>query len=503
MKKCPQSRISSLLTAVIVACVSAAGAGDWAQWGAPGTRNMVSGETGLPAAFDPASGRNVKWVVDLGTKTYASPIIAGGRVYVGTNNARPRSPKYDGDRGVLLCLDEADGSLRWQLVVPKLTGDKYLDWPQVGICSPPTVDDDRVYVVSNRGEVLCLDADGLTDGNDGPFTGEAQHAAKEGDAPVPLDDTDADIVWVFDMRKEIGIHCHDSAHSSILVDGPYLYLNTGNGVDNTHRKIRSPEAPCLIVLDKATGRLVAQDGEGLGPVTFHCTWSSPGVGEVAGKRLAFYGGPDGVCYAFNALRSGAAPDPARRLAKVWWFDCDPTAPKQDVHRFIGNRQESPSTIYGMPVLHDGAVYVTAGGDMWWGKRQSWLKCIDAAGTGDVTTSAEKWSYPIAGHISATPAVHDGLVYVADCSRTVHCVDARTGEACWTHETRGPVWGSALVADGKVFVGTRGKQFLIFAAGRAKNVLSTVMLDSPISGTVGVANSVLYIATMRKLYAIAR
>ena len=61
---------------------------------------------------------------------------------------------------------------------------------------------------------------------------------------------------------EAGIWPHDSAHSSILIHGDHLYINTCNGVDNTHRKIRAPAAPDLIVLDKKTGKLVARENEG-------------------------------------------------------------------------------------------------------------------------------------------------------------------------------------------------------------------------------------------------
>ena len=104
---------------------------------------MVSAEKNLPDSFDPKTGRNVRWSAALGTECYSTPVVAGGRVLIGTNNEEPRDPKHRGDRGVLMCLDEADGSLVWQLVVPKLEGDIYLDWPRAGICSPPTVEGDR------------------------------------------------------------------------------------------------------------------------------------------------------------------------------------------------------------------------------------------------------------------------------------------------------------------------------------------------------------------------
>ena len=464
---------------------------------------MVSDEKNLPEAFDPATGKNVKWHVPLGSRTYATPIVAAGKILIGTNNVRPRNPRHKGDRGALMCLDEKTGSLCWQLIVPKRPGDKFQDWPYIGVCSAPTVENALAYVVTNRGEVVCLDMDGLADGNDGPYRREAAFMTPPGSSTVKVTATDADIIWVFDIVKQAGIHPHDSPHASILLDGQFLYLNTSNGVDNTHREIRKPEAPSLIVLDKATGRLVARDGERLGPRTFHCVWSSPSLGTVGGRRLVFFGGPDGVCYAFEALKAAPAAGSVAALKKVWSFDCDPDAPKEDVHKYVGNRSEGPSVIKGMPVYHDGRLYVAAGGDIWWGKRKAWLKCIDATGSGDVTKSHLVWSYPLTKHSCSTPAVHDGLVYIADCGYGVHCIDAKTGKAVWTQETKEEIWGSPLVADGKVYIGTRRRHLWVFAAGRQKKVLARIRMDGAMHGTVTPANGVLYFATMTRLYAIGR
>src|SRR5690606_6003510 len=146
------------------------------------------------------------------------------------------------------------------------------------ISSTATVEGDRAYIVDNRGVVLCLDLRGMADGNDGPFTNEAIYYAPQppdespagvpsslhpdgtltADAPEPnrVDPgpLDADILWMFDLTSGAGIWSHDAAHSSILIHGDHLYLNTGTGVDNSHIRIRRPDAPSLVVLDKHTGR---------------------------------------------------------------------------------------------------------------------------------------------------------------------------------------------------------------------------------------------------------
>jgi outer membrane protein assembly factor BamB len=496
-------------------------AADQPQWGQRHTRNMVSDQTHLPDGFDPQTGRNVKWAVELGTACYSTPVVSGGRVLIGTNNNRPRDPKHQGDRGVLMCLDEADGSLIWQMVVPKLDWDVYLDWPQSGMCSTATVEGDRVYMVTNRAEVVCLDLHGMHNGNDGPFLDEGRHMTPEGQPPLEPGSMDADILWLLDLRAEAGVRPHDSSHASILLDGPYLYVNTSNGLTSKHDGVERPEAPSLVVIDKATGKMLAREREGISAGIFHCTWSSPALGVVDGRRLIFFAGGDGVVYAFDAyqpdqvlpadpqmLNPSGNPDreplvddwvPALRC--VWRFDCDPTAPKEDIHRYIRNRQVSPSNIKSIPVFHDGRLYVTVGGDIWWGKRQAWLQCIATSGTGDITGTGLVWAYEMDRHCCSTPAIHEGLAYFGDCAGRVHCVDIHTGQSVWVHDAGDEIWASPLVADGKVYIGTRRGTFWVLAAGRDPQVISSIRLSDGIYSTAVAANGTLYVATMSTLYAL--
>ena len=475
-------------------------AADHPQWGRDFSRNMVSDERNLPDSIDPATGKNLKWKAPLGSETHSTPVVARGKVLIGTNNEEPRDPRRQGDRSVLMCLDEKDGHLLWQLVVPKLTNSIYWDWPKAGICSPATVEGHRAYLVSNRGEVLCLDLNGLANGNDGPFVDEARHAVPVGDTPIALTNTDADIIWAFDIIKECGIRQHDQAYGSVLIDGPFLYVNTSNGVDDSHKEIHAPDAPSLIVLEKSTGRLVARDNERIGPRIFHCTWSPPTLGAVDGHPRIFFAGGDGVVYGFEPLRTAPPPGEVALLKRVWRFDCDPAAPKENIHQYLSNRRESPSNIKSTPVFFGGRLYVTVGGDLWWGKNQAWLQCIDTQGSGDTTSKALAWSVPLEKHSLSTPSVAGDLVFVADCGRRVYCVDTRTGKVCWVHETGGDIWASTLVADGKLYVGTCRGEFLIMAAGREERVLQKIQLDSPIHGSPVAANGVLYVPTMHWLYA---
>jgi outer membrane protein assembly factor BamB len=491
-------------------------AADQPQWGERYSRNLVSHERNLPESFDPETGQNVRWVVELGSSSYATPIVAEGRVLVGTNNDPPRDPNNVGDRGVLLCLNEADGKLMWHLAVPKR--DQFNDWPNVGICSPPTVENGRVYLTSNRGEVLCLDLAGQANGNDGPFTDEASYIVPAGATPLDIGSQHADILWRFDMFEELGVETHDEMHSSPLIHRDVLYVGTSNGVDGTHRHVPAPDAPSLIALDKHTGQLLARDGEPIGEHITHSTWSSPSLATVGGRELIFFGAGNAIVYAFEPLGTGSflrsprsknVPVPSSttsgevaKLKKIWQYDCDPGSPRGELDKFQGNRRTGPSTITGMPVFDQGRVYVTAGGDLWHGKLECYLHAINVDGTGDITESGRLWASPLSRHCMSTPSIHDGLAYIADCGRQVSCIDTQTGKPVWVHRAGGDIWSSTLVADGKVYVGSLRGDFWCLAAGRELKVLSRIDLGEPIHATPTAANGTLYVGTMHRLFAVA-
>ena len=90
------------------------------MWGGTPDRNMVSNMKGLPTEWDVKTKKNIKWVADLGSQSYGNPVVAGGMVFVGTNNELVRDPKQPGDRGVLMAFRESDGEFLWQQTHVKL-----------------------------------------------------------------------------------------------------------------------------------------------------------------------------------------------------------------------------------------------------------------------------------------------------------------------------------------------------------------------------------------------
>ncbi len=119
----------------------------------------------------------------------------------------------------------------------------------------------------------------------------------------------------------------------------------------------------------------------------------------------------------------------------------------------------------------------------------------------MTKSAEVWSYEIPDYCMSTPSVWNGLVFLAAADKKVHCLDAKSGQPLWTHDAEGEIWGSTLVADGKVYVGTQKGDLWTLSAAREPKVLGKARLDSPINSTPTASDGAVYVATMRTLYAL--
>ena len=500
--------LPGLVLPLLACAASAQGDGDWPMWGHDESRSMTCDETGLVDSFvagefigvsddiDPETTENVKWIAKLGSQSYGNPTVSDGVVYVGTNNDTPRDPRFRGDRSTVYAFEEESGEFLWQLNVPKLGTGKVSDWEFLGICSSPSVEGNRIYLVTNRCEVMCLDTEGMANGNDGPYTDEGQYMAGPGNEPMEVTDTDADIVWVTNMIDECGVFPHNITTSSVLIAGDKLWVTSSNGVDYGHVETPAPNAPSLIVVDKATGKVIAEEASGLSTRIFHSNWSSPAYLRTDDVELGIFGGPDGICYAFS-------PDPIEGedgwdvLQEVWRYDCNPAEYRvKDGKELPYTHRYGPSEILATPVTWDGKVYCVIGQDPEHGEGVGNMVCLDAEGK-------ELWSYRKINRSLSTLAVTDGLVYAADFSGFVYCIDALTGEEYWIHDTKGHIWASPLVADGKVFIGNEDGYLTILKAGKEYDEKDVVEVDmvSPIYSSAIAANGVLYVATHTHLFAI--
>lgn len=506
------------------------------QWGGSPQRNNVSDDTGLPTEWDAGSydyrarkwddseAVNLKWSTPLGSECYGQPVVTADKVLIATNNSEglvERLPKEE-DLGVMLAFDRETGAFLWQYASEKLPS-QAVDWPEQGICSTPLVEGDRMWLVSNRNEIVCLDVNGFLDGeNDGPVKDE--HEAKN----------EADVIWRYDMLNELGAVPHNMACTSPTSYGDLLFVGTSNGATDDHKKVVAPDAPSFIAVDKNTGKLVWTDNSP-GENILDGQWSSPAVGVFDGVPQVIFPGGDGWLYSFLA-----EPTDDGKAKLLWKFDGNPKNVEWEGDGY-GDRNYFVAT----PVIDDGKVYIATGQDPENGEGQGDLWCIDPTKRGDVSAelvidangaivppgrekaidedagqkavpnpnSAVIWHYQGLDadgdgrrdfeetfHRSlGMVAIQDGLLVIGDGIGLIHCLDAKTAEPLWTHDTMASIWGSPLIADGKIYLGDDDGDICVFALSREMDLLAeNLMGDSAYAAPVA-AGGDLYIATRGRLY----
>jgi outer membrane protein assembly factor BamB len=464
----------------------------WPMFGGSPSRNMVNTvDKDLPTEWSTEEGKtkNVKWAVKLGSERcgYFPPAIAGGKVFIATNNTEPSDPKVKGKKAILKCFRESDGKFLWQIVhdpaPEKVAINAGGSSEDDGLLSTPCVDGDRLYYVTPGAEVICADTDGK-------------------------------IVWRYDMMKELKVFPCYCTVSSPLVAGERVFLVTGNGRD-IDNQLPSPEAPSFVAINKKTGKLIWKDSSP-GKNILDGQWTSPAYGEIGGKPQVIFPGGDGWLYAFEPATG----------KPIWKFDCNPKS--------ASTKEHTRGYIVGAPVVYDNKVYVGTGtvpdtrleckfGHFW---------CIDATKTGDLSpvndnfdprSEANKksglvWHYGGAvvprpkndrdiymNRTLSTAAIHDGLVYIADLESFVYCLDARTGRKYWDYDLLSEVWGSPYYVDGKVYIGA-GNEVSILPHGKTppkKDGFPVISMIGRIKTPVVAVNGTLYVLTNTHLYAIAK
>ena len=193
--------------------VAALGAADWPQWQGP-DRTRISKETGLLKEW-PTDGPRVLWTANnLGTG-YGSMAVAGDRVFL--QGAR-------GSESVVIALNRADGKEVWAKALGPIET-KMRTNMGAGPRATPTVDGDRLYVLTENGDLACLKTDGA-------------------------------VVWQMNILKEFGgSQLQWLISESPLVDGPHVVVSPGG-----------PGAG-MVKLDKMTGKTV---------------WTSKDLSDTAG-----------------------------------------------------------------------------------------------------------------------------------------------------------------------------------------------------------------------------
>lgn len=358
--------------------------------------------------WDCSAGSRVLWKADVGLQVGALA-LADGMVLVGTTTAEPSRP--DGKRGGrMMCFDAPSGQLLWQINHDPLPlrvndiGD--------GIRSRPCVDQDRVYYVSNRGELVCANL-------------------KNGQR-----------VWTLDMVGTLGIFKRDlndagSLAPSPIVDGDLVFCITGNGgdFDPSYQRqwlVPRPDAPSFMAVNRRSGKVV-WSSNAPGRNILYGQWSTPAIATVRCHDIVLFPGGDGLLYAFDP--------PTGKL--LWTVDCRQPSPLKGMTDFI----------VAPPLVHGEMAYVSLNRDIeQGGGRPHALLAID------LRTPSIRWTLtePAFDGSFGPMAIRDGVLYAAGFSGELLAIDAKTGQVHWNrHDTDQQTTGGVTLDGGKIYIADDG------------------------------------------------
>src|SRR5262245_31669604 len=198
---------------------------DWPQWQGP-DRNGLSKETGLMQQW-PTAGPPVAWTVSTIGGGYGSVAIKGDRMFVQGAKA---------GQSVVYALNRADGKGLWSKALGSAGSNDRGSGPR----GTPTIDDDRVYVLTENGQLACLKA---ADGTE---------------------------VWQRNILREFnGRQIPWLISESPLIDGANVIVTPGG-----------PRAG-MVALDKMTGKTVWTSQQ----LSDEAGYSSPIAADVEGVRV--------------------------------------------------------------------------------------------------------------------------------------------------------------------------------------------------------------------------
>ncbi len=436
--------------------------------------------------WDLSKGESVLWkakLFDVGAVT-----ASGGRVFAGAEE----TPTAAGvsRRASVTCLS-VDGKIQWESFHDRI-GRRILDMGQP-IRSKPCVDGDRVYYVSNRGELMCISIFGAQNDESNASSG-AQSAPAE-----------PKVLWKLDMPADLKVYRREAGDvgnptSSVVIVGNLAFCVTGHGRSGTHElpygvmseanhleKVRAlPDPPSFLAVDKLTGKIAWSSSEP-GEAILHGQWSSPVYARVNGQDEIIFPGGDGFLYGFVAGTG----------ALLWKLDCNEPGAKDWFTDDIGwpDLKAAKNFFVATPVVHENMLFVGLNKDYEFPSPGP-LLAIDLAASGPGIAPAIKWKFqaPEFGCTYTSVAVADGIVFTVSNQCEVYALSEETGielwRSCLETDARN-LFGSPVVDHGLLYAPSESV-ITVFLAGPEKKIVSRFETYSLSVGTPEFAGKRMYV-----------
>jgi outer membrane protein assembly factor BamB len=386
------------LAAAAALSVVAVSAADWPQWQGP-NRTRISQETGLLKAW-PAAGPAVVWSAGGLGSGFGSMAVVGDRVFVqGTRNRQ----------SVVIALNRADGKEVWSKGLGPAGSNDQGSGPR----GTPSVDGDRLYVLTESGDLACLKTDGTA-------------------------------VWQRNILRDFGgSQLQWLVTESPLVDGAHVVVSPGG------------QGAGMVKLDKMTGKTVWTSKE----LSDRAGYSSVIAADVQGVRtyLTFTASAGVGVRASDGKLMFRYPRAANRTANITtpvfannkvFFTSGYGTGGGLLDLTVKGDEVAASEVYftlNMKNHHGGVVLVDG---YLYGFNDSILTCLDFA-TGEVV-----WRDRSVG--KGTVSFADGHLYVQSERNLVALVEA--SPKGYTEKGRFEIpdkglssWAHPVVSDGRLYV----------------------------------------------------
>jgi len=382
---------------------ASAAALDWPQWRGQ-NRDGMSRETGLLKTW-PRTGPPVVWsAADLGAG-FGSVSVRGDRVFV--QGARNR-------QSIVFSLNRTDGKVVWSRALGSAGENDRGSGPR----GTPTTDGDRVYALSENGDLACLR---LQDGT---------------------------VVWQRNILKDFrGSNPNWLISESPLVDGNLVVVSPGG------------RGAGIVALDKMTGKTVWQSAE----LSDEASYSSAVVADVQGVRtimaLTSEAGvgvraADGKLlwrYREAANRTANAATPLYSDGRVFYTSDYGTGGALLALKAAGNEVRANEVYFTREMQnHHGGVVLVNG--YLYGYNNAILTCLEFA------TGKMMWRDRSVGKGAISYA--DGHLYILSENNVVGLVEATSAEyrekgRFGIRDQGWPSWAHPVIAGGRLFVRNQG------------------------------------------------
>ncbi|MDG1893564.1 MAG: PQQ-binding-like beta-propeller repeat protein [Fuerstiella sp.] len=381
-------RLFIAITSLIVP-VSNLTAADWSQWRGPNHNNVADTGQDIPTAWSESS--NVVWKVGVPGRGHSSPIVIGDLIVL-------TSADEQGQQQGVFGFDRQTGKRLWGTVVSK-GGFPKIHTKNTHASSTACSDGTQIYATfnhHNKVEAIALNMQG-------------------------------EIVW----QKDVGGFIPKQYEYGYAA-APTLYNGTLiiSGDCDTVAWVKA--------LDTKSGRVAWQQNR---PQKLN--WSSPIIGNVAGREQMFISGCDMM----------AAYDP-KTGRPLWSVPCLTMA------------------TCGTVVWDDDTVYASGG----YPKKETVAVKADGSGTILWTNTVKCYEQSM--------LIHEGHLYAVDDGGVAYCWHAKSGREMWRSRLRGPVSASPVLVGDTIYASNEKGTTFVFKADPqsfqavAQNQLGTVSFATP-------------------------